>query len=114
MRRLQLRPRDDQDKSWHQGRVIEIAPTGYAWIKVLRQVDDPLKEFHGEYFRQYARFPGLKIEPNDPVLYHSVDMTPGLDYNDAQPRIYVVYNEEEVESLETYGVEFPDMSEYFG
>ena len=114
VRKLQLRPRDDQDKTWHQGRVLKIAPTGYAWVKVIRGDDDPYREFHGESFNQYARFPGLKVEPNDAVLYHSVDMRTGLEYLDAQPRIYVVYNEEEVDTLKKYyGVEFPDMFEYY-
>ena len=112
VRRLQLKPRDEV-KSWYQGRVLKIAPTGYAWVKVLREDDDPLKEYHGDFFRQYARFPGLKLEPNDPVLYHCVDPTPGLDYLDAQPRIYVVYNEEEVDALKKYGVKFPEMFEYY-
>ena len=51
---------------------------------------------------------GLKIESNDPILYHSVDMTPTLNYNVTHPRIYMVFNEEEVDRLETFAVEFPD------
>ena len=113
VRRLQLKPGEDKDqyKPWHQGRVLEVdhevAP-GLAWVKVLRQRDDPLKYMHGAYFREYCRFPGLNLEVADAVLYHGVDSTPGLPYEDAMSRIMVVYNEQEVEALESHGVEFPE------
>ena len=113
VRRLQLKPGEGRDeyKSWHQGRVIEVdtevAPS-LAWVKVLRQNDDPLKYRHGSYFREYCRFPGLDLEVADAVLYHGVDSTPGLPPEDAMSRIMMVYNEQEVEALESLGVDFPE------
>ena len=115
VRRLQLKPGEDQDqyRTWHQGRVLEIdhdiedAPS-LALVKVLRQRDDPLKYMHGANFREYCRFPGLNLEVADAVLYHGVDSTPGLPYEDSMSRIMMVYNEREVEALESLGVEFPE------
>ena len=115
VRKLQLKPGEDRDefKTWHQGRVLEVdhdiedAPS-LAWVKVLRQNDDPLKYMHGAYFREYCRFPGLDLEVADAVLYHGVDSTPGISNEDAMSRIMVVYNEQEVEALESLGVEFPE------
>ena len=110
VRRLQHKPGEDKDgdKPWHQGRVLEVAPDGLALVKVLRQRDDPLKTLRGDYFREYCRFPGLEVEVADAVLYHGVDTTPGLPYEDSMSRIMVIYNEQEVEALESLGVEFPE------
>ena len=77
-------------------------------MKVLRQRDDPLKTLHGDYFREYCRFPGLEVKVADAVLYHGVDSTPGLPYEEAMSRIMVIYNEQEVEALQSLGVEFPE------
>ena len=113
VRRLQLKPGEDKDKHkpWHQGRVLEVdhedVPS-LAWVKVLRQKNDPLKNRHGAYLREYCRFPGLDLEVGDAVLYHGVDSTPGLPNEEAMACIMVVYNEREVEALESLGVEFPE------
>ena len=108
VRRLQLKPEKNRFRNWHQGRVVRITRPGLACVDVLRQDDDPRKEYDGDFFTEYCQYPGLNVSVNDAVLYHGHDNSPELSWNDAQPHIRVIYNEEEVEVLRSHGVKIPD------
>ena len=101
VRTLQLKPDRNQFRSWHQGRVVEITRPGLAYVDVLRPGGK-------NFFSEYCQYPGLKVEPNDVVLFHDHDRSPDLSWEEARSRIWVVYSQEEVETLKSKGVRIPD------
>lgn len=96
VRTLQLKPVKSRNKSWHQGRVVEIRREGRACVEVIWP--------DGSLYAAYCKFPWLELEVNDVVLFHDRDLS-----SDDEAQIYVVYNEEEVDQLKARGVEIPDL-----
>ena len=108
VRRLQLKPEDDQLEDWHHGRVVRLIRKDLAQMDVLRVEGDPHKEDQPIYDENCA-CPDLNVSVNDVVLFRGWDRDPYLEtWAECRPRIYVVYSQEEVEHLQQHGVEVPD------
>ena len=108
VRRLQLKPDDDHRMDWHHGRVIRLIRDDLAQVNVLRLEGDPYKEDQPVYDENCV-CPDLNVSVNDVVLFRGWDRDPNLEtWSESRPRIYVVYNQEEVGHLQHHGVEVPD------
>ena len=107
-RRLQLRPRDSVYRDWFHGRVTNVIRPGLAQVDILRLEGDPYKRDQPVYDENCVH-PGLDVSVNDVVLAHGYSRDPNLEtWAEGRPRIYVVYNEQEVEQLQHHGVQIPD------
>ena len=107
IRRLQLRPGDSEYQDWHHGRVTGIRRPGLAQVDVLRLMEDPFIDDEPIYCENVA-YSGIDVAVNDVVLFRGHSNDPDLEWAEARPHIYVVYNEEEILQLQHHGIEVPD------
>jgi len=107
IRRLQLRPGDSAYRDWYHGRVTEIRRPGLAWVDVIRLEEDPYY-YDEPVYGEYVAYSGIDISVDDVVLFRGHSREPNLEWAEARPHIYVVYNDEEVLQLQDHGVEVPE------
>ena len=77
-------------------RVVRRIREDLAKVSVLRLDGDPFKEDQPVYDENCV-CPDLNVSVNDVVLFRGWDRDPNLEtWSESRPRIYVVYNQEEV------------------
>ena len=85
---------------------MAVRRPGLAEVDSLRLGGDPFR-CEDPVYTSFCQHPGLNVSVNDAVLYLQ-DTTPGRPYEELLPHIKVVYSEQEVQTLQEHGVQFPD------